>query len=267
MSEHRSSEEIAQDLVSLGIKKAGRPLGSMILLALLAGAYIGFAAHLATLAVTGDVAWYGAKKLLMGLVFSLGLMLVLIPGAELFTGNCLMSVALLEKKIGWGSMFRNWVVVWLGNLVGGLLLALWMVWGTGLLHGPVAVTAVEIAASKCALTPAEVFFRGIGANWLVCLGVLMAMATRNPAGKILGVIFPVTAFVAMGFEHSVANMYFLPAGLMLSAQGAVEGIFPSLTAGKAVMNIFMATLGNIAGGAFLTGGMYWGAYVRKGKSA
>ncbi len=265
MSEFRTSEEIARDLIPLGVKKAGRSPLKMIGLAVLAGFYIGFAAHLATVAGTGDVEWVGAKKIFMGSVFSLGLMLVLIPGAELFTGNCLMVPALLEKKISLASMFRNWVLVWLGNFAGAFIMAFVMVKGTGLISGEVARTAVSIAAGKCSLSGSEIIFRGIGANWLVCLAVLMAMSSRNTAGKILGMFFPVMAFVAMGFEHSIANMYFIPAGFFIKSSGILlsSNISAILTPGNGLFNILLATLGNIVGGVVFVGAAYWFIYVRK----
>lgn len=263
MSGFRNPQELAQDMVQLGIKKTSNPLKKEILLSILAGAYIGLAAHFATLAGTGDVPWFGMKKIVMGVVFSQGLMMVMIPGAELFTGNCLISAAVLDKKVSFGAMLKNWLIVWLGNFAGALALAAMMAYGTGLVSGAVGATALDIAAGKCALSVPELFFRGIGANWMVCIGVLMAMAATDIAGKILGIIFPVMAFVAIGFEHAIANMYFLPVALMV--KGAAAGSFPALTWGLAMKNILVSTLGNIAGGALVVGALYWLIYVKKDK--
>ena len=261
MNNFLSSSEITSALRETGIKKASRPLGRMVVLAILAGAYIGLAAHFATVAGWGEVPWTGARKLLMGAAFSLGLMLVMIPGAELFTGNTLMVVSLMDRRISLSGMLKNWLVVYLGNLLGGLAVAAWMIFGTGLVSGSLAEWAVSIAAGKTALSGAEVFFRGIGANWLVCLAVMMGMASRDLAGRILGIFFPIMAFVAMGFEHSVANMYFLPAGLMLLTQpenAVLAELFgQGLTVGASLLNLFWATLGYIVGGGLFVGMAYW----------
>jgi formate/nitrite transporter len=261
MNNFLTSSEITLALIDTGIKKASRPLGKMLVLSVLAGAYIGLAAHFATVAGWGEVPWIGARKLLMGAAFSLGLMLVMIPGAELFTGNTLMVVALMDRRISAAGMMKNWLVVYLGNFVGGLAVAAWIIYGTGLVSGSLAEWAVSIAAGKTALSGAEVFFRGIGANWLVCLAVMMGMASRDLAGRILGIFFPIMAFVAMGFEHSIANMYFLPAGLMLLTQpeNAVlaELLGQGLTVGSSLLNLFWATLGNIVGGGLFVGMAYW----------
>lgn len=262
-----SPAEIAAALVETGKKKVVRPLSKMVLLAVLAGVFIGFAAHFATVVAVGDVAWYGIKKLFMGVAFSLGLMLVMIPGAELFTGNCLIVIPLLEKKVSLGGMLKNWAVVYVGNFIGSILLAAMMVYGTGLLTGSVGETAVRIAAGKAGLSAGAVFFRGIGANWLVCLAVMMGMASKDLTGRILGIFFPIMAFVAMGFEHSIANMYFLPAGIMAMGQpenGALWESFGSvLTWAASAKNILWATLGNIVGGGLFVGAVYWFTELRK----
>ncbi|MDR1894943.1 MAG: formate/nitrite transporter family protein [Spirochaetales bacterium] len=262
MAVFSDSSQIAFNMVEMGIKKAARPAGREFLLAILAGVYIGLAAHFSTLAAAGEVPWLGLKKIIQGLVFSLGLILVVIPGAELFTGNCLLSAAVLEKKVRPAAMVKNWLLVWTGNFAGALFMAVFIVLGTGLVRGIFAEAALEIAAAKCALPGWTIFIRGIGANWLVCLGVLMAMASGDAAGKILGMIFPVTAFVAMGFEHGIANMYFIPAALLLNPQG-----YPALNWINGIKNIIIATGGNIVGGAFFVGALYWFIYVRPPKAS
>ncbi len=212
--------ETSKSLVTVGETKAKLPIGQMFLLAILAGVYIGFGAQAGLTASTGK--WddfYGVGKLLMAGAFTVGLMLVVIAGAELFTGNNLMSVALFSGRIGMGSLLRNWVVVWIGNFVGSVLLALILVKGGGLLAGPVGGTALKVAVLKTSAAPIAglshnwaMFFRAIACNWLVCLAVVMAISARDIAGKILAMFFPVFAFVLSGYEHSVANMYFIPGG-------------------------------------------------------
>jgi len=248
----------------------------MLLLAILAGVYIGFGAHLATTVATGDYA-FGVKKFLVGAAFSVGLMLVVIPGAELFTGNNLMTVSLCHGRIRFGGLFRNWGVVYIGNLVGSILLALIIAAGSGLLSGAVGGTALKIAAEKVSTSPiayldhnVAMFFRAIGCNMLVCLAVMMAIAANDIAGKVLGIFFPIMAFVASGFEHCVANMYFIPAGIFAkSFQNAVtaSGLTPEQLTGLNwgtmwTQNLISVTLGNIVGGAVFVGVVYFFAHVR-----
>jgi formate/nitrite transporter len=264
-----SPPAITEGLVSSGIKKAARSTEKLLLLGFMAGCYIAFAAHLATVVSTGwtvggESVFYGLKKFLSGAVFSVGLMLVLIPGAELFTGNCLMPVALLEGRITFRSMLRNWVLVWTANLAGTLFLALLIAGGSGLLKGDVGETAMAIAAAKCRLTPLEMLIRGALANWLVCLAVICAIAAQDINGKIWGIFFPVMAFVASGFEHSIANMYFIPAALIRQAMGGemISGLTPL----RGVLNILIGTVGNIIGGSLLTALIYHRTFLsRKGE--
>jgi formate/nitrite transporter len=204
----------------------------------------------------------------MGAAFTVGLMLVVVAGAELFTGNNLMTVALCSRRIGLAGLLRNWGIVYAGNLVGSVALALIIVKGSALLAGPVGGTAITIAAAKVSGAQVEgvnhnvaFFFRGIGCNWLVCLAVVMAMASKSVAGKILGVFFPIMAFVASGFEHCVANMYFIPAGIFAagfaSAREACGLTALQLTSLNWVtmwtQNLIAVSLGNIVGGAIFVG--------------
>ena len=259
--------DLTKSLVGVGVKKAGIPVMKMIVLGILAGIYIGFAAHLATTVATGSTEWFGMKKFMVGSVFSVGLMLVMIPGSELFTGNCLLTVALADKKITVGSMMKNWIVVWGANLVGSILLA-WMIASmTGLCSGAVGTTAINIAGGKCSLSCTEMLFRGIAANWLVCLAVMMALAAKDIAGKVLAIFFPIMTFVASGFEHSIANMYFIPAGMFAKAfpkavEKANETKLAALTMENCIKNITVVTLGNIIGGAIFVGLVYWYLYVK-----
>jgi len=216
-------KELAVSLVAWGEAKKRLSVLQLLVLGFLAGVFIGFAAHLATVVGSGDFAWLGLKKFFVGAVFSVGLMLVIIPGSELWTGNTLMTAAFLEKKLSFGQMLRNWFWVYLGNLIGAVFLA-WMIAGqTGLLDGVFGGTAIQIASAKVSHEVVghshnlAYFFRAIGCNWLVCLAVLMAMSARDIGGKVLGIFFPIMAFVASGFEHAIANMYFIPAGIFAKA--------------------------------------------------
>jgi formate/nitrite transporter len=244
-------------------------------LGILAGAYIGFGGLLST-TVTFDMAAYfgtGFTKLLGGAVFSVGLMLVVIAGAELFTGNNLMVTSTLAKEISIRTMLKRWILVYIANFIGSIILALLFylsgLWNTG--GGALGLTAVKIAYSKVSLGFWEAIIRGIGCNWLVCLAVWMALAARQTVGKIFAIFFPIMAFVAIGFEHCVANMYFIPTGIFLRTWAGVrapEGINPTLLnwGTFAVKNLIPVTIGNMIGGGLFVGLSYWGAYLRPSKS-
>lgn len=272
MDNYNKPAELVQIYINSSITKAGMPPRRLIALALLAGAYIAFGAEFCTVAGTGTVETlgFGASKFLGGAAFSLGLMLVVVCGGELFTGNCLMVTALPEKKITMGGMLYNWITVYLSNFAGALIFALivcyggtWMQAGNGL-----GETALNIAAGKCSLTFAEALLRGIGCNWLVCLGVWMGLAGRDIAGKVFGIFFPIAAFVAMGFEHCVANMYFIPKALILKGMPQLadyvagsEIITNNLTLSNFIAgNLIPVTIGNIIGGALFVGMLYYAAY-------
>ena len=233
------------------------------MLSLLAGFYIAFGAELATL-VTSDAAAHfgvGVSRLLGGSVFSLGLMLVVICGAELFTGNILLTKTALHGEIPWHKIAENWIIVILGNLVGSLFLAWLMVESELLQTGRIAEHVVNIASAKCELSFSVALIRGILCNWLVCLAVFMATAARDIPGKMLACYVPIMAFVASGFEHSVANMYFIPTGLLLQAELGLS--VPGLTwSNFFISNLVPVTLGNIIGGAVFVGFAYWFAYLK-----
>lgn len=232
-------KEIAALMETAGTAKAHLPVGQMFVLAMLAGAFIGFGAAAYTMVMTGVDAGYGPSRMLGGVVFSLGLILVIVGGAELFTGNALMVMAAVDRKITVGQLFRNWGIVYTGNLVGAAGLA--VAFGfSGLLDGPMGLTATKIVEGKAALGPVEAFARGALCNALVCLAVWLTFAARTTAGKILAILWPISGFVLLGLEHSVANMYFFPQGW---AAGA------TVPAGAAITNLFWVTLGNITGGA------------------
>ncbi len=236
------------------------------LLSLLAGMYIAFGAQLSTV-VTQDVATFaglGISRLLGGAAFSVGLMLVVVCGAELFTGNSLLVSSLLDGEISWGKLLENWGLVLVGNLFGSLFMA-WLLYESQLWqNGMVARQAVAIAAAKCQLDFQVAFIRGILCNWLVCLAVFMAVAARDITGKLFSCFVPIMTFVTSGFEHSIANMYFIPAGLLLKAESGLQ--VPSLTwTAFLVGNILPVTLGNIVGGVLFVAGAYWYVHLPQDK--
>ncbi|MCD6580429.1 MAG: formate/nitrite transporter family protein [Desulfuromusa sp.] len=277
MKNYLTPEELAPTLVAWGEIKVRRSVLQLLLLGFLAGAYIGFAAHLATVVGTGDFPWIGLKKFFVGAVFSVGLMLVIIPGSELWTGNTMMTVTYLEKKITFTEMICNWFLVYLGNLLGSVFLAWMIVSQTGIMDGAFGGTAIQIASAKISQTVvghshnSAYFFRAIGCNWLVCLAVMMAMAAQDIGGKILGIFFPIMAFVASGFEHVIANMYFIPAGLFardIPGARLASGLDPVMIdqlswAAMWQNNLISVTLGNFVGGGIFVGMVYWWLYVRK----
>ena len=230
--------EIARRVEAAGVAKAHLPVAQTLTLAILAGVFIALGGAAYTAVMTG-VDPTGPARFLGGVVFSLGLILVIVGGAELFTGNALMTMAAVDRKITLSALLRNWGIVYLGNLIGAVALAVAMM-GTGLLDGPIGATASGIAEAKAALSPLEALTRGILCNALVCLAVWLTFAARTAAGKILAILWPISAFVLLGFEHSVANMYLLPQGMIAGAQVGV---------GAVIANLFWVTLGNIIGGA------------------
>ena len=244
--------QIAANYVVVGKGKANLSLGKMILLSILAGAFIALAGVAATF---GNIY---VNKAMGAAIFPAGLAMVLIAGSELFTGNCLLVVPLLEKEITAKQMVRNLVVVYLGNLVGGVLVSACAVYGGTL--DAVAETVVATAAAKCNLTYAAGFLRGILCNGLVCLGVWMALAATDVAGKIVGLFFPVMCFVICGYEHCIANMFYIPAGLMAAARCDIAA--DGLSILGFLKNLLPVTLGNIVGGVGL-GAMYWAIYLKK----
>jgi len=251
------------------VKKTQASFVRLLILGIFAGVYIGFGAQLATM-VTHDAAAFlgvGVAKLLSGAVFSVGLMLVVIAGAELFTGNNLIFLSVLDRQVKVRGLLRNWGIVYFANLIGSLLLVLLIYWSglwkTG--GGAVGATAVKIANGKVNLTFLEGFSRAILCNWLVCLAVWMAASARTVVGKIFAIFFPIMAFVASGFEHSIANMYFIPMGLALKGQALIEASANLTVGGMIVKNLIPVTLGNIVGGAFFVATLYWIVYVRKSR--
>ncbi len=256
--------QIAERVREVGVAKATAPPLTTFALAVLAGAFISLGALLFTVTITtvpgGTALPFGVSRLLGGIGFSLGLILVIVGGAELFTGNNLLAMAWAAGRIPTSAVLRNWGIVYAGNLVGALgTVGLVLLGGTnGLGDGAVGDSAIRIVRAKVALTPMEAFARGVLCNVLVCLAVWLCMGARGVADKILAIMFPISAFVASGFEHSIANMYFLPVGWALARGG------PSpIGLGEVVENLAVVTFGNIVGGTLLVALVYWFIYLRK----
>ena len=257
--------QIAQLVETVGVKKASAPALQLLTLAVLAGAFIAFGAMFYTVVVTGSGIGFGPTRLLGSLAFSTGLVLVVIGGAELFTGNSLIVMACADGKVGLSALARNWAIVWFGNLIGALgTAALVHLAGVMTLDGgAVGETARSIAEAKVGLSAQEAFLRGVLCNTLVCLAVWMTFAAHSVSGKVLAILFPVAAFVTLGFEHSVANMYLLPIGAL--QQGATS-VSVGVSAGAIIANLFFVTLGNIVGGGGFVALVYWLVYLRPRES-
>jgi len=285
--QYNTPVQIAAAISGAGKTKSEMPCFKLLLLGILAGAYIAFGANLATRIGSFDAApGTLGGQFLFGAVFTVGLMLVIIAGAELFTGNnmfCL--VAVLSGQAKWSGLFYNWIVVYLANFAGSILVMFIVYsgnyWGVAdpSAGGALALTAqggkaLAIAQSKLSLTWEQAFCRAILCNWLVCLAVWIAAAAQDIAGKILAIFFPIMAFVVSGFEHSVANMFFIPMGVTI-AQNAPEASAAFLqTTPEALLSLFNygsfithnlipVTLGNIVGGGFFVGVFYWLIFLRK----
>ena len=269
-----SPKEVAERYVNIGRGKAALPVGRMLALGLLAGAFIAMAAVGANTALS-TVENPSLGKLASACVFPGGLAMVLLAGSELFTGNCLLVIPLLQKEIGWGGMLRNWLFVYIGNLLGALLIVALAAAGGqwGLFSGQLAVTTIKVAAAKVGLSFPAAFCLGICCNFLVCIAVWISFAADSVGGKLAGLFFPIMLFVLAGFEHSVANMYYIPAGLAaaanpdFAARALEAGVDMSgLTWGAFFLrNLLPVTLGNIVGGSLLVGCVYWYCYLRGGK--
>lgn len=262
-----SPAEIQEKVEKLGVKKARMPFLPEFMLSIVAGGSIGLGGMFFIIVLADPTLGFAFQRLLGGAVFSLGLALVLIGGAELFTGNCLIVMAWCNKQIRTGELLKNWTIVWFGNLVGalGLVLLLYMAHFADLNNRNASAAILTLAAGKMTPDAMTIFVKGILCNVLVCLAVWLAYAGRSVADKMAGMILPVAAFVAAGFEHCVANMLFLPMAWLLVETGHVPaGLDVSvITLANIVHNIIPATLGNIVGGAGFVGLIYWLIY-RKG---
>jgi formate/nitrite transporter len=267
--------EVALVCEAAGVAKAGRDGGNLFALGLLAGAFIALGAVFMTVVLTGagELPW-GVGRLLAGMAFSLGLILVIVGGAELFTGDSLMIVARASGRISGGALLRAWCWVYAGNVVGALGTAL-LVFLAGhheFASGAVGATALAVASEKAALPSVQLFFLAVLCNVLVCLAVWMSFAGRSTIDKVVVIVPPIAAFVAAGFEHSIANLYLLPFAMAVKSWagagywmhiGATAADYPALTLAGIAHNIVISTLGNLAGGSLLVGAVYWFIYLRK----
>jgi len=264
-------KEIAARIEKIGVSKsAGDPL-RVFTLAILAGAFIAFGAVFFTVVTfdSGEVV-AGLMRLIGGFAFCLGLILVVVAGAELFTGNNLIVMAYVDGKVSLKQLLQNWGIVYVGNFIGavGVMLLIYLSghWDIG--NGAVGAKAIAIANAKVNLTWMEAFTRGILCNILVCLAVWLCFAGRTVVDKVLAILFPITAFVAMGFEHSVANMYFISAGLVAKEHAEYASLMGSMNLDNLTLmnflfsNLLPVTLGNIIGGSVFVGLFYWFIYLR-----
>ena len=265
-----SPKEIADKVHHVGVTKAHLPVLPTMMLGVLAGAFIGLGALYFTLVISDTQLSFGVAQVLGGVAFSLGLILVIVGGAELFTGNNLLVMAWADGKITTAEILRNWALVYASNAVGaiGLAVVVYLSRHAGMNEGEVGLAYLKIAAAKTALPFWEAFFKGVLCNLLVCLAVWMALAGRSVTDKVFAIIFPISAFVAAGFEHSVANMYFIPLGIMLKGGAAAPaGIdLASLDWGGFAGNLMPVTLGNIFGGSVMVALVYYLIYRRGLKS-
>ena len=248
---------------AVGVTKASMGGAKCFVSAMLAGAFIGFGGMYFCTFLGDTTMAFGVQRLVGGLCFCLGLCLVLCCGAELFTGNVLMACAKASKKISFAGLLRNWGIVWLGNLAGSLV-ALAIIYLSNLQAmngGAVGEAFVSVAAGKVALEPVTLFFKAVLCNILVCLAGWIGFSSKTTADKVLGILLPISAFVACGFEHCVANMFFLPMGLLLNTVAGI-GAAGAITAGGVAYNLVLATLGNIVGG-LVVGLAYWFIYHKK----
>ncbi len=263
---------MAERVEQAGVAKAGLSASSLLTLALLAGAFISLGAAFSTVAVTDSTLSFGLTRVVAGVTFSLGLILVVIAGAELFTGNLLIVMAWASRRVTTIGLLRNWVLAYIGNLFGAMATAgvMYMAHAWTFGGGSVGATALKIAAAKAALPFGEALLLGVLCNALVCLAVWLCFSARSTTDKILSILFPITAFVAMGFEHSIANMYFIPMGLLLKAEPSVvaaSGLSPAqlapLTVSGYAANLIPVTIGNMIGGGVMVAAVYWFVYLRK----
>ena len=263
-----SPAEIAERVESVGVAKARLPLLPMLMLGILAGAFIGLGALFYVLVVSDPTLGFAAARVLGGLVFSLGLLLVVVAGAELFTGNNLLAMAWADRRITHGELMRNWVIVCIANFIGaaGLAILVFLSGHAQMNHGLVAEQYVRIALAKCALPFHEAFFRGVLCNVLVCMAVWMALAGRSVMDKAIAIVFPISAFVAAGFEHSIANMYLIPMAMLLQATGTGPAGAATLVWGDLLRNLVPVILGNLVGGSVLVALVYHLIYRRSQNS-
>lgn len=249
-------QNIAALVAGAGVRKVQLPVLQTLVLGILAGAFIAFGALFYLVVMTGSPLGFGPTRLLGGVAFSLGLILVIIAGAELFTGNNLVVMAWAARKVSLTDLLRNWSLIYVANFIGAVATA-WVVWRSGLLGlatGGVEQTLATIALGKIGLSWEAAFWRGLLCNTLVCLAVWMCFAAHTVTDKVLVIVFPISGFVAMGMEHSVANMFFLPLAWLHGVAG--------LDAAAIMTNLIPVTLGNILGGGIGVALIYWIIWLR-----
>lgn len=258
-----SPPEIAEKVESIGVAKARLPLLSMVVLGVLAGAFIGLGALYFVIVASDPTLGFAATRVLGGLVFSLGLLLVVVAGAELFTGNNLLVMAWADRKISTAELVKNWLVVSISNAIGaiGLAALVFLSGHTAMNQGRIAETYIAIATAKCELPFWTALFRGVLCNVLVCMAVWMSLAGRTVVDKAVAIVFPISAFVAAGFEHSIANMFFIPLALMLKYIAALP-VPEGLTITGYFHNLAAVITGNLIGGTVFVGLVYHVIYRR-----
>lgn len=254
----KTPQEVIDDAVDNGIKKSSLTTPRLITMSIMAGAYIALGGALSLIAGYGfPGSPVALQKIISGCVFPIGLILIVILGGELFTGNNAMLIpAYMKRKYSIGAVVRNWAVVYFGNFIGAVAFAWLMVYICGLTDGePYKSAIIKVAETKVSLSWVVIFFRGIGANWCVCLAVWLAMSGRRLSEKMIACWLPVMAFVVLGYEHCIANMFFIPLGMMQGAEVSIQSFL--------IDNLVPATLGNIVGGALFVGMPHAALYLRK----
>jgi formate transporter len=272
-------QQMAEKAELIGVAKTRLDFGSLLALAVLAGAFIAFGSAFSLVVTAGaeGAMPYGVTRLLAGLAFSLGLILVIVGGAELFTGNNLMIMACASGRVSLRELLRAWAVVYVGNFIGALGIALLVFIAAGYAHGngAVGIATLASAEAKVSFSAFQAFVHGVMANILVCLATWLCFSARTTTDKIIAIVLPIAAFVAAGFEHSIANMYSLPLALLIKLWGSVEfwqaigrtrAAYPHLTIASIVANLLWVTLGNMAGGIWV-GITYWFIYLRRRAAA
>lgn len=277
------SSKIAEEAVKIGLKKTELPVSKMIILGFLAGAFIAFAAegsNMATFNLFLNNNTYGLGKTLAGAIFATGLIMVILAGGELFTGNVLILTGVLQRKIALNKLLKNWFFVYIGNFLGSVFIV-WMMNKSGLFKtasNELGVLTIKIASYKVGLSFEKAFILGVMCNWLVCLAVWMAWGAKDVTGKILAIFFPIWLFVTSGFEHSIANMYYIPAGILAKnsptiadatlSHGMTKDLLLSLNWKTFfVNNLIPVTLGNIVGGGVFVVVLYWFCYLKNKKTS
>lgn len=265
-SDAYAPSEIAQRIETVGVAKAHMATLPLLMLGMLAGAFIGLGAMFFVIVKSDSTLGFALSSVLGGLVFSLGLLLVVVAGAELFTGNNLLAMAWADGKISHAELLRNWALVCLANLVGaaGLALLVFASGHTDLNGGAIGQQVVKIALAKQGLSPLQAFLRGVLCNVLVCMAVWMAMAGRSVTDKMVAIALPITAFVAAGFEHSIANMYLMPLAMLIQSAGPLREGQAFVTMSGMAANLLPVIVGNLVGGSVLVGLTYHVIY-RRGK--